>query len=112
MPPLDHPVFANTPSLMQFAKTDLHRNILRKLKTQGTVGYAFAFPPGTPERIRKIGEKALRNMGKDPKFVKAWEIGVGIKIHTSAQVTEAVKFYTDWKPDILKAYKRLGYEAP
>jgi len=116
MPPFNHPVFAHTPSLMQFAKTDLHRNIIRKLNTQGTVGYAFAFPPGTPENIRKIGEKALRNMGKDPKFIKAWEIGVGIKpfpgIHTAAQVRKAVEFYTDWTPDILNAYKRLGYEPP
>jgi len=116
LPPIDHPILANTPSLMQFAKTDLHRNIIKRLNTEGTIGYSFAFPPGTPENIRKIGEKALRNMGKDPKFVKAWEKNVGINpfpgINTAAQVREAVKFYTDWKPDILKAYKRLGYEPP
>ena len=116
MPPIDHPVFANTPSLMQFAKTDLHRDIIRKLNTIPRIGYAFAFPPGTPERIRKIGEKALRNMAKDPKFIKAWEIGVGIKpfpgIYSAAQVSEAVKFYSDWRPDVLKAYQRLGYEPP
>ena len=116
LPPIDHPILANTPSLMQFAKTDLHRNIIEKLNRQGTIGYSFAFPPGTPENIRKIGEKALRNMGKDPKFVKAWEREVGINpcpgIHTAAQVREAVEFYTDWKPDVLEAYQRLGYQPP
>ncbi len=116
LPPIDHPILANTPSLMQFAKTDLHRNIIRKLNLIPTIGYAFAFPPGTPEHIRKIGEKALRNMGKDPKFVKAWEIGVGIKpfpgINSAAKVRKAVNFYTDWKPDVLKEFQRLGYEAP
>jgi len=116
LPPIDHPILANTPSLMQFAKTDLHRNIIEKLNKQGTIGYSFAFPPGTPENIRKIGEKALRNMGKDPKFVKAWEREVGINpfpgIHTAAQVREAVEFYTDWKPEVLEAYQRLGYQPP
>ena len=116
LPPIDHPVFANTPSLMQFAKTDLHRDIIRKLNITGQLGYAFAFPPGTPDRIRKIGERAMQNMGKDPKFIKAWEVEVAIKpfpgIHSASQVQEAVKFYTDWKPDVLKAYKRLGYEPP
>ena len=116
LPPIDHPILANTPSLMQFAKTDLHRNLIRKLNLIPTIGYAFAFPPGTPENIRKIGEKALRNMGKDPKFVKAFEVQVGIKpfpgINSASKVRQAVKFYTDWKPDVLKAYQRLGYEAP
>ncbi len=79
MPPLDHPIFANTPSLMQFAKTDLRRNIIQKLNITGQLGYAFAFPPGTPDRIRRIGEQAMQNMGKDLKFIKAWEIEVGIK---------------------------------
>ncbi len=55
-------------------------------------------------------------MGKDPKFRKAWEVEVGIKpfpgIFSASEVEEAVRIYTDWKPDVLKAYKRLGYEAP
>jgi len=116
LPPIDHPVFANTVSLMQFAKTDLHRDIIRKLNTVDRLGGAFAFPPGTPDRIRRIAEKALLNMGKDPKFRKAWEVQVGIKpfqgVFSAREVEDAIKFYTDWKPNVLKAYKRLGYQAP
>ncbi len=116
LPPIDHPVFANTVSVMKFAKTDLHRDIIRKLNTTDKLGGAFAFPPGTPDRIRKIVEQALLKMGKDPKFQKAWEIQVGIKpyqgVFSAAEVEEAVQIYTDWKPDVLKAYQRLGYQAP
>jgi len=55
-------------------------------------------------------------MGKDPKFRKAWEVQVGIKpfqgVFSAGEVEDAIKFYTDWKPNVLKAYKRLGYQAP
>ncbi len=116
LPAVDHPIFANTPSLMQFAKTDLHRDIIRKLNTTDRLGGAFAFPPGTPHHIRRIVEKALLKMGKDPKFRKAWEVHVGIKpfqgVFSASEVEDAIKIYTDWKPDVLKAYQRLGYEQP
>ena len=116
LPPIDHPVFANTVSLMQFAKTDLHRDIIRKLNTTDKLGGAFAFPPGTPHRIRTIVEQALLKLGKDPEFRKLWEVQVGIKpfqgVFSAAEVTEAVRTYTDWTPDVLKAYQRLGMQAP
>ncbi len=116
LPAVDHPVFASTPSLMQFAKTELHRDIIRKLNTTDRLGGAFAFSPGTPDRIRRIVEQAFLKMGKDPKFQHAWETQVGIKpfqgVFSAAKVEEAIQIYTDWKPDVLKAYRRLGYQAP
>ncbi len=116
LPPIDHPVFANTVSLMQFAKTDLHRDIIRKINTTDRFGGALVFPPGTPHRIRNIAEQALLKMGKDPGFIKLWEVQVGIKpfpgMFSAAEVEEAIKIYTDWRPDVLKAYRRLGMEPP
>jgi len=116
LPPIDHPAFANTPSLMQFVKTDLHRDIILKLDTTDKLGGAFAFPPGTPDHIRKIAEQALLKMGKDPEFRKLWEVQVGIKpfqgVFSAAEVEESIKIYTDWRPELLKAYQRLGYGAP
>ncbi len=116
LPPIDHPLCANVPSLMQFAKTDLHRTIIRKLDTTDKLGGAFAFPPGTPVRIQKIAEKALLKLQDDPKFRRAWEKEVGIKpfqgIFLAAETLEAVKVYTDWRPEVLAAYQRLGYQAP
>ena len=116
LPPIDHPVFANTVSLMQFAKTDLHRDIIRKLNTTNKFGGALAFPPGTPLRIRDIAEQAMLKMGKDQGFIDLWEVQVGIKpfpgIWSAAEVEEAIGIYTDWRPDVLKAYQRLGMQAP
>jgi len=116
LPPIDHPLVANVPSIMPFAKTDLHRDIIRKLNTTDKLGGALAFPPSTPENIRKIAEQALLKMAKDPKFQKAWERYVGIKpfqgAFSGAEVTSAIRIYTDWRPELLKAYQRLGHQAP
>jgi len=116
LPPLDDPLLANVPSIMQFAKTDLHRDIIRKLNTTDRLGGAVAFPPGTPDNIRRIVEKALLKLGKNPEFKTYWEREVGIRpfqgVFSAAEVEESVKIYTTWRPKVLKAYKRLGYEAP
>ena len=41
---------------------------------------------------------------------------MGIKpfpgIWSAAEVEEAIGIYTDWRPDVLKAYQRLGMQAP
>ncbi len=116
LPPIDDPLLASTPSLMQFVKTDLHRDILLKLDTTDKLGAAMAFPPGTPENIRKLAEQALLKMGKNPKFQQVWEREVGLKpfqgVFSGAEVAAAVALYTDWRPELLKAYQRLGYKPP
>ena len=53
-------IFERLPSIMQIAKTDTQRNIIRKINSTDRFGAAMAFPPGTQEPIRKIMEDALR----------------------------------------------------
>ena len=73
LPPVKHPMFEGVPSIMQFAKTDVQKNIIQKINSTDRLGAAMAFPPGTPEAIRKIMEEALLKVGKDPAFRKDWE---------------------------------------
>jgi len=116
LPPIDHPVVANVPSIMQFAKSDIHRDIIRKINSTDRLGGAVALPPGTPDRFRKILEQALLKVGKDPEFKRVWEAEVGIRpfqgVFDAADVTRAVRLYTDWTPEVLKSYRRLGYQPP
>jgi ABC-type amino acid transport substrate-binding protein len=117
LPPVEHPLFDKIPSIMQFAKSEAHRNIIQKINSTGRLGAALAFPPGTPESLRKIMEDALIKVGKDPTFRKDWEDLVlegnaFEKMNNGKEVLEDVKLYTDWRPEIMSMYKRLAHEAP
>ena len=117
LPPVKHPIFDGVPSIMQFAKTDVQKNIIRKINSTDRLGAAMAFPPGTQEPIRKIMEDALLRVGKDPAFRKDWEDLVlegsaFEQMFTGKEVFEDVKLYTDWRPEIMSMYKRLAHEAP
>ena len=117
LPPVKHPIFDGVPSIMQFAKSDAHKNIIQKINSTDRLGAAMAFPPGTQEPIRKIIEEALLKVGKDPEFRKDWEELVlegnaFEQMFAGKEVLEDVKQYTDWRPEILTMYKRLAHEAP
>jgi len=117
LPPIKHPIFEGVPSIMQFARSEAHRSIVHKINSTGRLGAALAFPPGTPESIRKIMEDALMKVGHDAAFRKDWqemvlEGNAFEQMFTGKEVVEAVKIYTDWQPEIIRAYKRLAHEAP
>ena len=102
---------------MQFAKTDVQKNIIEKINSTERLGGAMAFPPGTPESIRKILEDGLQKVGKDSAFQKEWESNVlegntWEKMFTGKEVFQGVQRYTDWRPEILSTYKRLVHEPP
>lgn len=117
LPPIPHRLMTGVPSIMQFAKTEVHKNIVRKINSTERLGGAMALPPGTPDSIRKVFEDALMKTGQDPEFRKEWE-SVVLEGHpfeemfTARQVTDAVEIYTDWRPEIIEAYKRLAHEPP
>jgi tripartite-type tricarboxylate transporter receptor subunit TctC len=117
LPPVKHPIFEKIPSLMQFAKTDAHRSIIRKINSTDRLGGTLALPPGTSETIRSVVEEALLKVGKDPAFRKDWE-DIVLEGHPFEQmfngkeVVEEVMAYTDWRPEIMSMYKRLAHEAP
>lgn len=117
LPPIKHPIVASIPSIMQFAKNDVQRNIIRKINSTSRLGAAVAFPPGTPENIRRIFEEAILRIGKDPAFRSDWEDIVlegqpFERMFNGKEVVEDVKLYTDWRPEIMSMYKRLAHEAP
>lgn len=102
---------------MQFAKSNAHKDILQKINSTDRLGAAVAFPPGTPEPIRKVMDDALQNVGEDPAFRKEWEDVVlegnpFEQMFSGREVLQDVKMYTDWRPEIMSMYKRLSHEAP
>jgi tripartite-type tricarboxylate transporter receptor subunit TctC len=117
LPPVKHPLFEGIPSIMQFAKTEVQKNIIQKINSTDRLGAAMALPPGTQEPIRRILEEALLKVGKDSGFRKDWEEVVlegnaFEQMFTGKEVLDDVKLYTDWQPEIMSVYKRLAHEAP
>ena len=117
LPPVKHPIFEGVPSIMQFARTEPQKNIIQKINSTDRLGAAMAFPPGTPESIRKVMEEALLKVGNDPTFRKDWgdlvlEGSTFEQMFSGKEVLEDVKVYTDWRPEIMSMYKRLAHEAP
>jgi hypothetical protein len=117
LPPVKHPVFEKIPSIVQFAKTDAQKSIIRKINSTGRLGGALTLPPGTPEAIRRIVEEALLKVGKDPAFRKDWEDLVleghpFERMYNGKEIVEEVMAYTDWRPEIMSMYKRLAHQAP
>jgi ABC-type amino acid transport substrate-binding protein len=117
LPPVKHPLLEGVPSIMQFARNDVQRDIIRKINSTSRLGAAMAFPPGTPESIRKIFEDALLRIGKDAAFRKDWEDIVlegqsFEQMFSGKEVSDNVRLYTDWRPEIMSMYKRLAHEAP
>lgn len=117
LPPVKHAIFDGVPSIMQFAKTEAQKNIIRKINSTDRLGAAMAFPPGTQESVRKIMDDALQKVGRDAAFRKEWEDIVlegnsFEQMFTGKEVLEDVKAYTDWRPEIIDLYKRLSHEPP
>lgn len=116
LPPIPGPLFADTPALIAFTDKEIHRNLIRKMNATSRLSGSVALPPGTPEPVRAAYEKALVTAGRDPKFKKDWEKFVGIRpyagVANSAELWEAVQLYTDWKPEIMSEFKRLGHTPP
>ena len=117
LPPLDDPIFANVPSLMDYTKNEIHRDIIRRFNTTHRLSGSLALPPQTPDSIRRILEAALLKAGEDPQFQGEWETFVlrGTKfggVYSGDEVVKSVRIYTQWKPEVYKAYRRLGYQPP
>jgi hypothetical protein len=113
LPPVKHPIFDGVPSIMQFAKTETQKNIIHKINSTDRLSAAVALPPGTQEPIRKIVEDSLQRVGKDPAFRKEWQDVVlegnpFEQMFTGKEVSEDVRVYTDWRPEIMNMYQRLA----
>lgn len=87
------------------------------MNTTDRLSASLALPPGTPDHIRQTLEQAVLKLGKDPGFKREWETVVlrGTKfggVYSTEEVVKAVRIYMEWKPGVLKTYRRLGFQAP
>ena len=65
-----HPDLPNVPSLIELAKTDEQRQMLRLIFTQLILGRPFMAPPGIPEDRKMALRRAFDDTMKDPEFLE------------------------------------------
>jgi hypothetical protein len=102
--------FPDIPLLLDFAKTDEQRQVLKLFSTDVVIGRPFVTSPGVPAERVALLRKAFDDMMKDPAFLKdAATAGIdvspveGIKIQTI--VTDLVR-----TPDDVVAKAKLAME--
>ena len=61
--------FPNTPTLLDFAKTDEHRQLVKATFLLTHHGLPYAMPPGVPQERVAIMRKAFTATMNDPKFL-------------------------------------------
>ena len=64
-----HKALQNVPIIMDFAKTEEQRQILRLIFARNVLGYPFIGPPGIPAERAAILRKAFEDTMKDPAFL-------------------------------------------
>ena len=64
-----HPDLTDIPIVMNYAKTDEQRAVLRLMLTRQEIGRPFLLPPGTPAPIVTTYRKGFDEMIKDQAFV-------------------------------------------
>jgi tripartite-type tricarboxylate transporter receptor subunit TctC len=63
------PELPNVPFVMDFAKTDEQRQILKLVLGRQTMGWPFAAPPGIPEDRKQALRRAFEETMADPEFL-------------------------------------------
>jgi tripartite-type tricarboxylate transporter receptor subunit TctC len=64
-----HPDLPDVPLIMDYAKTDEQRAMLRLIFSRAALGCPFLAPPGIPEARAAILRKAFDDTMKDPEFL-------------------------------------------
>jgi tripartite-type tricarboxylate transporter receptor subunit TctC len=64
-----HPMFANVPTIMEFAEAEDTKAVFQFLVSLATVGRAYVAPPGVPAERVAILRRAFDAMVKDPAFL-------------------------------------------
>jgi tripartite-type tricarboxylate transporter receptor subunit TctC len=100
------PLMADTPTLMEFAKTDEQKKIVSLIVSTETIGRPLFAPPGTPADRVALLRKALMDVVKDPEFLAdAEKAQLEISPLPGDKLQAMVKNLVATPPDIVEKYK-------
>jgi tripartite-type tricarboxylate transporter receptor subunit TctC len=106
------PDLPNTPTLLEFAKTEEQKKIFGFVSSTGIISRALSAPPGVPAARLAAIEKAYAATLHDPEFLKeAAKRRYPIQPTTAKEVQAAVRQVISLSPDLVKKVKAaMGFK--
>jgi hypothetical protein len=107
--PKSHPELLHVPLVIDFAKTDEARKLIRSMvHTAGPTARPYVFPPGTPKNRLAIVRKAFMDTIKDPEFLaEAKKANLDINPTDGAELERNVKEVFNLEPALLPKAKEI-----
>jgi len=104
------PEFPNVPLLLDFAKTDESRQIVKLFSTDVVIGRPFVTSPGVPAERVALLRKAFDEMLKDPAYLKdAAAAGLDVGPVSGEKIQDVVAELVH-TPDNIVAKAKLAME--
>jgi tripartite-type tricarboxylate transporter receptor subunit TctC len=102
------PELAGVPLIMDMAKTDQQRRILKLILSRQEWAYAFAAPPEMPAERTEALRTAFGRTMKDPDFLAEVEkMGIEVAATTGPDVERLMKEIYDTPPDLVAEARRV-----
>jgi tripartite-type tricarboxylate transporter receptor subunit TctC len=99
---------AGVPLIMDQAKTDQQRRILKLIMSRQELAYTFAAPPELPDDRAKALRTAFDRTMKDPDFLaEAEKIGIDVAAMTGAEVDRLMKEIYETPADLIAEARRV-----
>ena len=107
--PKSHSELSNVPLVINFAKTDEGRKLIRAMvHTAGPTARPYVFPPGTPKDRVEILRKAFIDAIKDPEFLaEAKKASLDINPMDGVELERSVKEVFNLDPALLPKAKEM-----
>jgi tripartite-type tricarboxylate transporter receptor subunit TctC len=102
------PELAGVPLIMDMAKTDQQRRILKLILSRQEWAYAFAAPPEMPAERTEALRTAFDRTMKDPEFLaEAGKMGIEVAATTGTDVERLIKEIYDTPQDLVAEARRV-----
>src|ERR671914_671070 len=100
------PEFASVPLLIDFAKNEEERQILKLFSADVVIGRPFTAPPGVPADRVAMLRKAFVDLTKDPDFLKETkQANIDVELVEGEKVQKIVEELVGTPPDIVAKAK-------
>jgi tripartite-type tricarboxylate transporter receptor subunit TctC len=101
------PELGNVPLLIDLARNDEERDVLRFFSSDIVLGRPFLAPPGVPAEIVAVLRKAFSDMMADPAFIKeSHDAGLDVNPVDGATVQKVVSDIVHAPPDLVAKAKQ------